>query len=74
MVKSLRFGELAVNSYSPIFSIVKLWSRNSMYAECFYKFAACFREYSLFCIDLILDLFVCLHLQYAFGNECGAVV
>ena len=45
-----------------------------MYAECFYKFAACFREYLLFCIDLILYLFVCLHLQYAFGNECGAVV
>ena len=25
IVKSLRFGELAVNTNSPIFSVVKLW-------------------------------------------------
>ena len=44
IVKSLRFGELAVNSNSPIFSVVKLWrvSRNFMYTECFYEFTACF--------------------------------
>ena len=44
IVKSLRFGELAVNSNSPIFSAVKLWrvSRNFMYTEYFYKFTACF--------------------------------
>ena len=50
IVKSLRFGELAVNSNSPIFSVVKLWrvSRNFMYTECFYKFTACFTECLLF--------------------------
>ena len=33
IAESLRFGELAVNSNSPIFSAVKLWrvSRNFMY-------------------------------------------
>ena len=38
------FGELAVNSNSPIFSVVRLWrvSRNFMYTECFYKFKTCF--------------------------------
>ena len=36
IVKSLRFGELAVNSNSPNFGVVKLWrvSRNFMYTEC----------------------------------------
>ena len=44
IVKSLRFGELAVNSKSPFFSVVKLWrvSRNFMQTKCFYKFTACF--------------------------------
>ena len=43
IVKSLRFGELAVNSNSPIISVVKLWRvrHNFMYTERFYKFTAC---------------------------------
>ena len=44
IVKPLRFGELAVNSNCPIFSVVKVWRvrRNFMYTECFDKFTACF--------------------------------
>ena len=77
MVKSLRFGELAVNSNSPIFCVVKLWSRNFMYAECFYKFAACFREYLLF-LRWFNSLFICLFTlairfwEWMWG--CGVVV
>ena len=44
------FGELVINSNSPILSVFKLWrvSRNFMYAECFYKFTACFTKCLLF--------------------------
>ena len=46
IVKSLRFGEVAVNSNSLTFDVVKLWrvSPNFMYIECFYKFKECFTE------------------------------
>ena len=50
IVKSLRFGKLAINSNSPAFKAVKLWrvSPNFMNTECFSKFTACFTEYLLF--------------------------
>ena len=43
-------GQLAVNSNSPIFSVVELWifSLNCMYTECFYKFTTCFTGRLLF--------------------------
>ena len=54
IVKSLRFGELAANSNSPIFSVAKPWRVSRvyrlcfMYTECVYKFTACFTECFLF--------------------------
>ena len=50
IAKSLRFGELAVNSNFPIFSVFKPWrvSRNLIYIECAYKITACFTECFLF--------------------------
>ena len=50
IIKSLRFGELAVNSNSPNFSVVKLWrvSPNFIYTDVFYKFTASFTECFLF--------------------------
>ena len=57
IVKSLRSGDLAVNSNSPILSPVKLWrvSRNLIYTECFYKFTACFTEWLLFFLYLFIS-------------------
>ena len=61
IVKSLRFGELAADSNFPIFCVVKPWRgllRNFMYTECVYKFTACFTECFLFCVDLVLYLYI----------------
>ena len=64
IVKSLRFGELAANSNSPIFSVAKPWRVSRvyrmcfMYTECVYKFTACFTECFLFCVDLVLYLYI----------------
>ena len=44
IVQLRRFGELVINSNSPIFSVVKVWrvSHNFMYTEHVYKFTAMF--------------------------------
>ena len=50
IVNSVRFGELAVNSNSAIFRVVKLWRvrLNFTYTECLYTFTACLTECLLF--------------------------
>ena len=60
IIKSLRFGDLAVNCNFPIFSVVKPWrvSRNFTYTECVCKFTACFTEFFCFCVVLIRYLFI----------------
>ena len=54
--KSLRFGELAVNSNSPVFSVVELWrvSPNFMHTECFLSLQHVLQNAFCFCVGLIL--------------------
>ena len=58
IVKSLRFGELAVNSNSPIFSVVKLGELavilciKNVFIRLQHVLHVCF------CVDLILYLFI----------------
>ena len=60
IVKSLGFGELAVNSNSPIFIVVKLWrvSRNFMYTECSKSLQHVLQNVCCYWVDLILYLFI----------------
>ena len=60
IVKSLRFGELAVNTNSPIFSVVKLWrvSPNFMLHNVFISLQLVLQNVCCFCVDLILYLFI----------------
>ena len=60
IVKSLIFGESAVNSNSTIFKVVKHWkaSRNFLYTECFGKFTACATGCLMF-LCRFNPLFVC---------------
>ena len=50
IVKSLRFGELAVNTNSPIFSVVKLWrvSPNFMLHNVFIIYSMFYRMFVVF--------------------------
>ena len=61
-VESLRFGELAVNTNSPIFSVAKLWkvSPNFMLHNVFIGLQHILQNFCCFCIDLILYLFISL--------------
>ena len=60
IVKSLRFGELAANSNSPIFIVFKLWrvSRNFMLQNVFISLQHVLQNVCLFCVNLILYLFI----------------
>ena len=50
--KSLRFGDLVVNSSSPIFSVAKL-APDFMYTECFLSLQHVLQNACCFCVDLI---------------------
>ena len=73
IVTSLRFGELAVNSNSLIFGVVKL-APDFMYTECFLSLQHVLKNTCCFCVGLIF-LFTRMpngdstHLEYAFGND-----
>ena len=58
-VESLRFGELAVNTNSPIFSVAKLWrvGTNFMLHNVFISLQHVLQNVC-FCVDLILYLFI----------------
>ena len=60
IVKSLRFGELAVNTNFPIFSVVKPWrvSPNFMLHNVFISLQHVLQNVCCFCVDLILYLFI----------------
>ena len=55
---SLRFGELAANTNSPIFSAIKLWrvSPNFMLHNVFIRLQHVLWNVCCFCVDLILYL------------------
>ena len=73
------FGELAVNSNTPIFSVVEFSrvSPNFMYPECFLSLQHVLRNAFCFCVGLILLFTQYLtetqhnrtHLEYAFEND-----
>ena len=60
IVKSLRFGELAVNTNFPIFRVVKPWrvSPNFMLHNVFISLQHVLQNVCCFCVDLILYLFI----------------
>ena len=65
IVKTLRFGESAVSSNSPIFSVVERWtvSPNLMYTECFLSLQHVLQNAYCFCVGLIL-----LFISHAYRN------
>ena len=58
--KPLRFGELAVNTNSPICSVVKLWriSPHFTLRNVFISLQHVLQNICCFCVDLILALFI----------------